>query len=115
MVLWYKNSFLASVVSILGCILVIAGFGVSGEGDMATTAGLIICGIPLIIWGKIISNSKSFKKWWKQVVDANLVPQICQDVNTAIAVYNKNPQKRTLKKIAELNPAAAAQIQAGKK
>lgn len=114
MVLWYKNSFLASVVSILGCILVIAGISVAGDGDMATTAGLIICGIPLIVWGKIISNNKAFKKWWKQVENANLIPQIRQDVNTAIAVYNKNPQKRTLKKIAALNPAAAAQIQAGK-
>lgn len=114
MVLWYKNSILASVVSILGCVLVIAGISVSGDGDVATTAGLIICGIPLIVWGKIISNNKAFKKWWKQVEDANLVAQIRQDVNTAIAVYNKNPQKRTLKKIAGLNPAAAAQIQAGK-
>lgn len=115
MVLWYRNSFLASVVSILGCVLVIAGISVSGDGDVATTAGLIICGIPLIVWGKIISNNKAFKKWWKQVEDANLEPQIRQNVNTAIAVYNKNPQKRTLKKIAALNPAAAAQIQAGKK
>lgn len=111
MVLWYKNSFLASVVSILGCILVIAGLGISGEGDLAATAGLIICGIPLIIWGKVISNNKAFKKWWKQVTDANLEPQIAQNVNTAITIYNKNPQKRTLKKIAALNPAAAAQIQ----
>lgn len=116
MVLWYKNSFLASVVSILGCILVITGIGIAGEGDVTATALLILCGIPLIIWGKVISNNKAFKKWWKQVTDANLEPQIAQDVNTAIAIYNKNPQKRTLQKIAALNPAAAAQIQAsGKK
>lgn len=115
MVLWYRNSFLASVVSILGCIMVIGGFSISGDGDMATTAGLIICGVVLIVLGKIISNNKAFKKWWKQVENANLVDSIRQDVNTAIAVYNKNPQKRTLKKIAALNPTAAAQIQAGKK
>lgn len=111
MVLWYKNSFLASVMSILGCILVLVGFGISGEGDLAATAGLIICGIPLIVWGKIISNNKAFKKWWKQVTDSNLETQIAQNIDTAVAIYNKNPQKRTLKKIAELNPAAAAQIQ----
>lgn len=114
MVLWYRNSFLASLVSIIGCLLIIVALGISGEVDLTTTVLLIICGIPLIVWGKIISNNKSFKKWWKQVTDANLEPQIAQDVSTAIAIYNKNPQKRTLKKIAALNPAAATQIQASK-
>lgn len=71
---------------------------------------MIIGGVVLIIAGKLISNEKTFKTWWKQVTDANLEPQIAQNVSTAIAVYNKNPQKRTLKKIAELNPAAAEQI-----
>ena len=117
MVLWYKNSFLASVVSILGCVLIMAGIMgiVDGETEMLFA---LIPGLALAIWGKIISNNKAFKKWWKQVKDNNLEPVIARDLNTAITVYNKNPQKRTLKKIAKLNPTFAQHIEqniAGKK
>lgn len=114
MILFYKNSFLASVVSILGCILVVAGIVAIQDGDTGAGIGMIVLALPFLISGRIISNNKSFKKWWKQVKDANLEPQIAQDVNTAIAVYNKNPQGRTLKKIEQLNPAAAEQIRSGK-
>jgi hypothetical protein len=110
MIFWYKNSFLASVVSILGCVLVIAGLSMFGEGETAAAILLIVCGVPIAICGKIISNNKAFKVWWKQVTDANLEPKIAQDINTAVAIYNKNPQKRTLQKIETLNPAAAAHI-----
>ncbi len=117
MVLFYKNSFLASVVSILGCILVVAGIVTIQDGDTGAGIGMIVLSLPFLIGGRIISNNKAFKKWWKQVKDANLEPQIAQDVNTAIAVYNKNPQSRTLKMIETLNPAAAEQIRSstGKK
>lgn len=117
MVFWYKNSFLASVVSIFGCLLVMGGIA-SFSDDAALAVGFIVVGVALAIWGKIISNNKSFKKWWKQVEDNNLESVIARDLNTAITVYNKNPQKRTLKKIAALNPVFAQQIQqsiAGKK
>lgn len=110
MVFWYKNSFLASVVSILGSVIALAGIA-SAADDPAITVVCVIAGIAMIVCGKFISNDKAFKKWWKQVKDANLEPQIAQNVQTAIAVYNKNPQKKTLKKIAELNPAAAEQIE----
>lgn len=110
MIFWYKNSFLASVVSILGSIIALAGIA-SAEDDPAITVVCVIAGIAMLVCGKLISNDKAFKKWWKQVKDANLEPQIAQSVETAIAVYNKNPQKKTLKKIAELNPAAAEQIE----
>ena len=110
MVLWYKNSFLASLVSILGCICLMGGIMGAAEGEEGM-AFLILVGIPLIVWGKIISNNKAFKKWWKQIEDKNLEPVIARDLNTAIAIYNKNPQKRTLKKIATLNPSFAQQIE----
>lgn len=110
MILYYKNSFLASVVSILGCIFVVCGIMMLTEGDVAESIPLIILGLPFLIGGRIISDNKAFKKWWKQVEDANLEPQIAQDLNTAVAVYNKNPQNRTLKKIESVNPAAAEHI-----
>ena len=110
MILFYKNSFLASVVSILGCICVMVGVL---EFDMLHTEELITVfaiGAALLIWGKKISADKSFKKWWKQVEDANLINAIRTDSNVAITIYQKNPCKATLKKIQELNPAAAELI-----
>ncbi len=109
MVIFYKNSFLASLVAIFGSVFAIGGVTICIEGDMSGIF-LILVGIVLVIWGKTISENKAFKKWWKQVVDAGLVSQIATSTQTAIAVYNKNPQDRTLKKIEELNPAAAQTI-----
>lgn len=111
MIRWYKNSFLASVVSIIGCLAILAGiYGIVDE-TIAEGVVCIVIGLALAIWGKQISESKAFKTWWKQVTDANLEPKIAQSTDVAIQVYNKNPQKRTLKKIAELNPAAAENIE----
>ena len=109
MIFWYKNSFLASIVSIFGCALVtVAVIGLL-DGD---TEGLvaIIPGIALAIWGRVISDNKAFKKWWKQVEDNNLESAVATDLNTAVAVYSKNPQERTIRKIESLNPSFAAYI-----
>ena len=111
MVRWYKNSFLASLVSIIGCLMIVGGIGCFTT-SIGGAIAFIIIGFVLAVWGKNISDNKAFKTWWQQVVDAGLVPQIARDTTTAIAIYNKNPQNRTLQKIRELNPAAAQQIQA---
>ena len=112
MIRWYKNSFLASVVSILGCTLILAGIMiVVEEEELAGGIMLAIVGLALAIWGKNISENKAFKKWWQQVIDNNLEGKIAQSEVVAIEIYNKNPQKRTLKKIAALNPGAAASIE----
>ena len=110
MIRWYKNSFLASVVSIFGCVIIIGGI-TTFKDDVAVAILAIVIGLAMAILGKRISDNKAFKTWWKKVVELGLVPQIAQSTSTAIDIYNKNPQKRTLKKIAELNPAAAAQIE----
>lgn len=110
MVFWYKNSFLASIFSIFGSIMVTAGVAGLFAGDPS----LLLCallGLPLIFFGKKISEDKAFKKWWKQVKDNNLEPVIARDLATAIAIYQKNPQKRTIQKIATLNPSFAQHIE----
>ena len=109
MIFWYKNSFLASVVSIFGCVLAMSGIGMFAEETVAAV-GLIVVGVAMVFWGKVISNNKAFKKWWKQVKDNNLESAVASDLNTAITVYQKNPQERTIKKIGTLNPAFAAHI-----
>lgn len=106
MVVYYRNSLLASLVSILGCILCLSGIYAAIEGEFEALS-LLIVGVPIVIWGKIISKNKEFKKWWQEIEENNLVPQIASSVDTAALIYSKNPDKRTLKKIEELNPAAA--------
>ena len=110
MILWYTNSLIASIVSILGCVIATSGISMAVEGDVAAGVALIVGGIALVIWGKTISSNKEFETWWKQVKDNNLEQAVATDLNTAIAVYQKNPQERTIKKIATLNPAFAEHI-----
>lgn len=110
MIIWYKNSFLASLVSIIGCITAVGGIATFSE-DVAGAIALIAVGVALAIWGRSISKNKSFKKWWKQIEDNNLETAIARDLNTAIAIYQKNPDKRTIKKIGELNPQFATYIE----
>lgn len=66
MVFWYKNSFLASVLSVGGCALIIAaigeavfgGGGLSG-GDMILAIGI---GVAMAILGKKVSDNKAKKQ-----------------------------------------------------
>ena len=110
MIFWYKNSFLASVVSIFGCGLAMVGLASFGDSILMALVFLAI-GFALMVWGRIISDNKAFKKWWKQIKDNNLEPVIAKDLNTAIAIYRKNPDGRTISEIAKLNPSFAAYIQ----
>ena len=110
LVLTYKNSFLATIVSVLGCALVVLGIVVFVE-DFFGAVIFVLMGLALIYWANEISENKAFKKWWKQIKDNDLEPVIAKDLNTAIAVYQKNPQSRTVKKIATLNPSFAEYIE----
>ena len=87
---------------------------VNGD-DVGAGIAMIAFGLVFMVWGKYISNNKKFKKWWKQVETNNLEPQIAASAEVAIEIYKKNPQKRTLKKIAALNPSAAEMIETLKK
>ena len=110
MVLFYRNSFWASLVSIFGSVFGISGIMMIVEGEVVGGIVMIVLAIPMLIWAKSISEQKSFKKWWKAVADAGLEPQIAQSASVALQIYQKNPCELTLKKIAQLNPAAAESI-----
>lgn len=110
MIIFYQNSFLASVVSILGCVCIVV---VIFERDYLGLEEMIpatILGVALLIAGKLISNRKAFKKWWEKVEQAGLEEGIKNDIAVAKMVYSKNPIRATLKKIESLNPAAAEAI-----
>lgn len=107
--LYYKNSILASIVSTIGICLVFLGatfiFEIAALGIV-----FLLLGILLMLAAKNLSERKAFLTWWKQITDKKLEPRIREDVEFAILVYYKNPQKRTLRKIAKLNPEAAKLI-----
>ena len=109
MVFWYPNSFLASVIAILGSIVGVLGV-LYFEDSVPLAIVLIIVGIALILLGRKISGDKAFKVWWKQVIDAGLEPRIAEDAQLALSVYKKNPETRTAKKLISLNPSAALVI-----
>ncbi|MBQ8797010.1 MAG: hypothetical protein IJZ56_02315 [Oscillospiraceae bacterium] len=110
MILFYKNSFLASVLSVLGCVFIMVILVDIDSYHMDVIVPVLAMGIALLIGGKLISVNKSFKTWWKQVVDLGYDEQMKTDVNLAVAIYKKNPKKATLKKIEQLNPMAAEMI-----
>lgn len=114
MIVWYyRNSVLASIVSILGSVAVVGGVAMMPGGDTGMIiAGvfLIAAGIAMMIGGKFISRNKSYKKWWEEILTKVPPAHIAGNVNLAIQVYNANPKNWTLKKIEELNPTAAQLI-----
>lgn len=109
MVVFYKNSVLASLVSIFGCIFCTAAiYGIiDGIPEMLFMA---VIGIPFVFLGKNISKNKDFKKWWQKIESENRVPAIMASVDAAVMAYREYPDNRTLKKIEELNPYAAQSI-----
>lgn len=107
--LYYTNSLFASAVSMLGCGLAMGGLVTIGE-DAQLSVFLIIIGAALILWGRYISNEKAFETWWQQVEQNGLEAHVATDLNVAIEVYKKNPQERTINKIATLNPQFADHI-----
>lgn len=66
MVFWYRNSFLASVLSVGGCALIIAAIGemISGSGELSGGSAFLAIGIglALAILGKKVSDNKAKKQ-----------------------------------------------------
>lgn len=114
----YENAPLATTVSFLGNMIgvpmAVMGVFAMIDGEIGTGLAVIACGAGLAFAASAISEKLAahtqFEKWWKKVKKANLEPQIASSLNVAIEVYNKNPQERTLNKIAVLNPSAATYI-----
>lgn len=109
----YKNSFLASAISIMGYGVIALGAVALVNGDIPQGIASLLAGICLMAVAGQISSNKAFRTWWKQVEKQGLIPEIQKSAETAVEVYRKNPDKRTLKKIRSLNPPAAAYIEGG--
>ena len=68
MLIWYRNSILASIVSLIGCAGVVAGISEllkdasQREMSVPETIGFIAAGILFAVLGKVISSNKEKKK-----------------------------------------------------
>ena len=111
MIFYYKNSFLASLVSIFASGLAMMGILALLDKEILMGIVFLVISIPLFLLGKQISVRKSFKKWWKNLDESGVIAQAAASREVAIAVYQKNPTKQTLNAIRKINPAAAAAIE----
>ena len=107
---YYKNSVLASLVSIFGCAFIYIGaMGCLQEHEPAALALVPIGLLPFYAASKI-SEHKAFRKWRKTLREKGVEEQMRSDLPLAVSVYNSNPGKSTQKYIATLNPAAGQYI-----
>ena len=66
MIVWYKNSILASLVSIISCMIGISGIGLVREGETGSGILMIVVAVAGVLGGKLISDSKAEKKLQKE-------------------------------------------------
>ena len=111
MFIYYKNSFLASLVSMLACGLIMIGIMFLIDGMILEGIIFAILGIPLFLLGRRISQNKAFKKWWQELEKKGVIAQATTSQEVAMAIYKKDPQKRTLEAIRKINPMAALVIE----
>lgn len=107
----YKNSVLATLLSIFSNILLLVGVVSIFSGAIPVSIFLIAIGIGMNIWASNIADKKSFKAWVKKLKENGVEAQMAQMPAVAFAVYKANPKKDTLKYIASVNPYAASEIQ----
>ena len=73
MVFWYRNSVLASIVSIIGCLIVITGFNEIRSKEISVGMGLLMiaAGVAIAFAGYLISARKGNKKQGQARVEQN--------------------------------------------
>ena len=103
---FYRNSILASIISIIGCAAVLVSIPEIAVAWPATIVGVAMC-----ILANTISDNKAFKTWWDTVIGTGVAARMKTERELCIEVYKKNPKKQTLKKIREINPEAAEWIE----
>ena len=100
----YKNSFLASLVSIFGSGFVGGGVIIILSGEVLAGIVLILMGVGLLMAASNISDNKQFKKWLKEAQENNVDDVIRSSVADAARIYNLAPGKPMLKYIRGINP-----------
>ena len=106
MVFWYRNSILASIVSVFGCCMVLAGLPIFAAGGFV----FVVMGVLLAIAGKMISVNVTNKKWLKNLQEQGIDERVRTSYQAACQLYNANPCGFTMKYIQQINPEAAKNI-----
>ena len=109
----YNNSFLATLVNLLGTGGLMVGALLLIDAEFGPGIMMIVIGLVLMVLASAIAEKANFRQWWKQIEKNGLLPEIKKSREVAVQVYQKNPGKETLEKIRGLNPAAAAYIENG--
>lgn len=106
----YKKSALATLVSF--CTVFFYAFALVALFSMQWVV-LIICilgGIGTTAWAESINDKKIFKLWIKDLEAKGIRDIVVSSTEQAIALYNANPSKLTLKYIEKNNPYAGSII-----
>lgn len=106
----YKKSALATLVSF--CTVFFYAFALVSLFSMQWVALIIciLCGIGTTAWAEHINSKKIFKLWIRDLEQKGLRDVVISSTEQAIALYNANPSKMTLKYIEKLNPQASSYI-----
>lgn len=95
----------------VACGLIMIGIMFFIDGMILEGIIFVLLGVPLFLLGRRISQNKAFKKWWQELEKKGVIAQAMTSQEVAMAIYKKDPQKRTLEAIRKINPMAAAVIE----
>lgn len=107
----YKKSILVTIISIFGTGCIAAGVFTLFE-DFALAVGFIAFGIPLLFLALWINKRKIFNKWVKELKTNGVIDALSTSPEACRLIYDKNPNKMTLKLINKYNPRVAEEIKA---
>lgn len=106
----YKNSILASLVSIMGYGFMVGGLGMAFGGEILGGIVLFLMGLGCAALASVISERAQFRQWIRKLKKDGIIDRARQDTALAIQIFQANPTKQTLRYIRKLNPTAAEYI-----
>lgn len=90
----YRNSFMASLVSLCGYGLAFLGIVVAFSESVVGGIIVALAGVGLMCWAPKISENKQFRVWKRKLESVGITSRMKEDVDVAVMVYNSNPGKK---------------------
>lgn len=106
----YTNSILATLMSILGYLLMLGGFAMAFGGEILGGILLFLLGMGCAALGSVLSTLAQFRKWIRKLKKEGIIERAKQDNDLAIQIFQANPTKLTLRYIRKVNPAVGNYI-----